>query len=104
MITGDVLPFRVPLPPKEALAQVRRRAEHSRNIAWTEHALDRMDEREVTSRQALRTMREGDIAGRIVPDGDGEWKVAVKRRDAGRTVHVVMALSGDEDLTVITVY
>ena len=44
------------------------------------------------------------VGTRVVPDGDGEWKVTVKRRDAGRTVHVVMALSGDEDLTVITVY
>ena len=101
---GAVLPPRAPPPPREALAQVRRRAEHSRNIAWTEHALERMDEREITSRQALRTIREGDIATRIVPDGEDEWKVTLKKRDTGRTVHVVVALSGDEDLTVITVY
>ena len=103
-MTGAVHPFRAPPSPQEALAQVRRRAEHSRNIAWTEHALDRMDEREITSRQALRTIREGNIAGRIVPDGENEWKVTPRKRDTGRTVHVVVALSGDEDLTVITVY
>ena len=103
-MTGAVLPFRAPPSPREALAQVRRRAEHSRNIAWTEHALDRMDEREITSRQALRTIREGDIADRLVPDGEDEWKVTLKKRDAGRAVHVVVALSGDEDLSVVTVY
>lgn len=103
-MTGAILPFRAPPPHQEALAQVRRRAEHSRNIAWTEHALDRMDEREITSRQALRTIRGGDIADRIVPDGEDEWKVTLKKRDTGRTVHVVVALAGKEDLTVITVY
>ena len=103
-MTDAVLPFRASPPPGEALAQVRRRAEHGINIAWTEHALDRMDEREIVTRQALRTIREGDIADRIVPDGEDEWKVTLKKRDAGRTVHVVVALSGDEGLTVVTVY
>ena len=103
-MTGAVLPFRAPPPRQEALAQVRRRAEHSGNIAWTQHALDRMDEREITSRQALRTMREGGITDRIVPDGEDGWKVTLKKRDTGRTVHVVVSLSGNEDLTVITVY
>ena len=71
---------------------------------WTRHALDRMSEREITSRQALRTMREGDIDDKIVPDGQDEWKVTLKRRDAGRAVHVVVVISGADDLTVITVY
>jgi len=39
-----------------------------------------------------------------VPLHRDEWKVTLKKRDTGRTVHVVVALSGNEDLTVITVY
>ena len=82
-MTDPALPFRASPPPGEVLAQVRRRAEHSSNIAWTEHALDRMDEREIVTRQALRTMRKGDIADRIVPDGEDEWKVILEEARCG---------------------
>ena len=59
-----------------------------------------MDEREISAREALVAIREGQIDGRIVPDG---WKATLRRRHAGRTVRVVVAISDDDDLVVITV-
>ena len=103
-MVGTVLPFRIPPSRQEALAQVRRRAEDSQNILWTQHARERMEERDITVRQALRTIKGGNIHDKIVPDGEDEWKVTLKKRDAGPTVHVVVALSGDDSLIVITVY
>ena len=85
------------------MAKVRNAARNSDNVYWTRHALDRMNGREITSRQALRTMREGEIADKIGLAGQDEWKVTLKKRDAGRTIHVVVAIRGG-DLTVITVY
>ena len=79
-------------------------ARNTGNILWNDHARERMEERDITDRQALRTIREGNIDGKIVPDGEDEWKLTLKKRDAGRTVHVVVAISGREELTVITVY
>ena len=103
-MSGAVLPFRVPPSRQEALARVRDGARNTGNILWTDHVRERMEERDVTGRQALRTIREGNIDGKIVPDGEDEWKLTLKKRDAGRTVHVVVALSDREELTVITVY
>ena len=79
-------------------------ATNTGNILWTDHAHERMEEPGITDRQALRTIREGNIDGKIVPDGEDEWKLTLKKRDAGRTVHVVVAISDREELTVITVY
>ena len=103
-MNGTVLPFRVPPSHREVLAKVRNAARNSDNVYWTRHALDRMNGREITSRQALRTMREGAIADKIGFAGQDEWKVTLKKRDAGRTIHVVVAVCGGGDLTVITVY
>ena len=103
-MSGTVLPFRVPPSRQEALAKVRDGAENTGNILWTDHARERIEERDITDRQALRTIREGNIDGKIVPDGQDEWKLTLKKRDAGQTVHVVVAISGGQDLTVITVY
>ena len=103
-MSGGVLLFRVPPSRHEALARVRDGARNTGNILWTDHARERMEERDITDRQALRTIREGNIDGKIVPDGEDEWKLTLKKRDAGRAVHVVVAISGADDLTVITVY
>ena len=83
---------------------MRDRARKTGNILWTDHACERMEERDITGRQALRTIREGKIDGKIVPDGEDEWRLTLKKRDAGRTVHVVVAISDREELTAITVY
>ena len=61
-----------------------------------------MDEREISAREALGTIREGQIDGRIVPDGDQGWKMTLRGRPAERTVHVVVAISDDDELAVIT--
>ena len=61
-----------------------------------------MDEREISVREALGTIREGQIDGRIVPDGDQGWKMTLGRRHAERTVQVVVAISDDDELVVIT--
>ena len=61
-----------------------------------------MGEREISAREALGTIREGQIDGRIVPDGDQGWKMTLRRRHAERTVHVVVAISDDDELAVIT--
>lgn len=103
-MSGNILPFRVPPSRQDALAKVRNGARNTGNILWTDHALERMEERGFNNRPALRTIWEGNIDGKIVPDGEDEWKLTLKKRDAGQTVHVVVALSDREELTVITVY
>ena len=66
------------------------------------HVLDRMDERGITSRQALETIRRGEIVADPETDQYGELKVTLKRRYAGQVVRVVVAVSERDEVTVIT--
>lgn len=87
---------------REILNRVSELANETFNIHWTEHALERMEEREITMRQALSTLRLGDIEGNPEPDKDGGWKLVLARRSAGTHVRLVVALDDDE-LYVVTV-
>ena len=53
-------------------------------------------------RQALSTLRLGNIEGNPEPDEDGAWKLVLARRSAGSPVRLVVALDDDE-LYVVTV-
>ena len=66
------------------------------------HVLDRMDERVITFRQALETIRRGEIVAGPETDEYGESKVTLKRRYAGQVVRVVVAISECDEVTIIT--
>ena len=87
---------------REILNRVSELAKETFNIHWTKHALERMEEREITMRQALSTLRLGHIEGDPEPDEDGGWKLVLARRSAGSPVRVVVSLDDDE-LYVVTV-
>ena len=54
-------------PPRDhqLVLAVRKLAADSSNIAWTEHALQRLEERDITDLQVLRVLSKGDIVGPI---------------------------------------
>ena len=79
---------------REIVARVRELARNTFNITWTEHALERLDERGVTTRQVLSTLRLGEAERDPSPDQDGDWEVVLIKRSAGRLVRAVVALSG----------
>lgn len=61
-----------------------------------------MDEREITMRQALTTLRKGRIERGPEVDELGGWKVVLARHASGRQVRVVTVLAGGE-LVIVTV-
>ena len=77
------------------------------NLHWSEHAFERMLERDVSTRQVLSVIRQGKV--RRGPDQDqfGDWRVTVRKRSAaGQTVEVALALregGHGSALTVVTV-
>ena len=79
---------------REVVARMHDLAKNTLNINWTEHALERLDERGLTTRQVLSTLRDGEAERDPIPDQDGDWEVVLIRRSAGRLVRVVAALSG----------
>ena len=100
---SSIVPFRQPPSNEDAQRRVRELAGNTGNIFWSEHAQERMNERDIIMREALGAIRGGRIDGKIVPDGESRWKMTLRRRFAGRTVKVVVAISDDDDnVDVIT--
>lgn len=89
-----------PALPHEVARRAQALAEDSSNVRWTEHVLCRMDQRDITDRQALNAMRKGRAEAR--KDEGGSWEVVFTRRTAGRRVTVVAKVNGE--LIVVTVY
>ena len=103
-MASSIVPFQQPPAHEDAQGRVRELARNTGNIFWSEHAQERMSERDIILREALGTIRGGRIDGRIVPDGEGRWKMTLRRRFAGRIIRVVVAVADhDDNLDVITV-
>jgi hypothetical protein len=80
---NDLLPFR--MRPDRALAIVRRLAADTSCIAWSVHALQQMQRRDISDLMAIEVLRGGYIKGEVEPGRSfGEWKLKVVRRIKGR--------------------
>ncbi|GGZ21939.1 DUF4258 domain-containing protein [Asticcacaulis endophyticus] len=91
--------------PQQLLTTIRSLASDSSNVAFTEHALERMELRDITTPDALLVLRTGDIIGDIEPGrSNGEWKCkVVARKRASREVGVVTVVSQLGRLVIKTV-
>lgn len=72
--------------------RVRSLAGDSKNILWSNHARDRMDERGIVADDALRVLRKGHVRGSPEKTDKGEWKV--------KMVH---AIKGAREAGVVTI-
>ncbi len=97
----------VPMVPRAEVVQavVRKLALDTTKIKWSNHALERMDERGITDKTALEVMRKGSAKREVEPGRvRGEWKVKMAYRTNGRReVGVVVITVRDECLLVKTV-
>jgi hypothetical protein len=91
--------------PKYAIEIVRRLALETRNVAWSTHALARMQERDITDEIALDVLRNGYLASDIERGlNPGEWKIKVAKQIKGRRqVGVVVLIIREFRLLVKTV-
>lgn len=75
-----------PLKPRarDLVITIRKAAIDSQNVSFSEHALDRMEERDITTLDVLRVLRLGDIVGDIEAGrNSGEWKCKMVARKKG---------------------
>ena len=91
--------------PQKLLAIIRRLANDSANVAIGYHALDRMEERGITTLDILRVLRAGDVIGKIEAGKNlGEWKCkVVERRKRARDIGVATVVMKDSRLFIKTV-
>jgi hypothetical protein len=104
----DTLPSRTVtryrLTPALAEQRVRKFAEASETIAWSSHALRRMNEREIFDVDVLRTLRCGMISGEPEGTAMGEWKCKMVHRLRGtREAGVVIIILKRGGLFIKTV-
>lgn len=99
----NVVQFR--LLPSQLLDMVRGAAVDSANVKFGNHALDRMEERGITTLDALRVLRGGIIDGAIEPGRNhGEWKCKiVKTMKGSREIGVITLVMSANRLFVKTV-
>lgn len=96
----------VPYRPTAAVAEkrVRELARATANIQWSQHALQRMEEREIFDADAVRVLREGICKGEPEQTPRGEWKCKmVKTLRGNRETGVVVVLTQSGRLFVKTV-
>lgn len=90
--------------PQQLLATIRSLARTTEKINWSLHALERMDERSISTEDALRVLRIGDLCGDITAGKSvGEWKCKiVERRRGARDIGVVTLVIREQRLLVLT--
>lgn len=102
-MSGDVAAFKP--RPGDLLEQIRKLASDSRNVKFSEHALDRMYERDITALDAMRVLLSGYIDGSIdAGKNPGEWKCKiVGKRKGSRDIGVATIVMRTGKLYVKTV-
>src|SRR3974390_2434202 len=78
--------------PETIRDQVHRLARDTANIGWSEHALERMEERGIRDKVVLDVLRSGQVKGAVSAGArPGEWKVKMAMQVKGwREVGVVV--------------
>lgn len=80
-------------------------ASDSKNVILTQHASERMVERDITLQQVLQTLRKGHIDEPAHLDIRNNWKCTLRRVVSGKIVKVAAAVTeqGTTRIVVITV-
>lgn len=108
---GDIMKFPRPINWKklrsdEAEQLIRERAARGRTggVIFTDHAWDRVDERDITREDVFRILREG-FCQTPEKNEEGEWQVIVTKRVKGQREAgaVTIILEDDEKLIIRTV-
>lgn len=100
-MTAKIVPFGLSRPHAEQLIH-----QLAKNDAFIIEPVCKVKirERDFTMRQVLKTMREGSINQGPGRDECGDWRCRIKKRVAGRTVRVVVAIHDLRMLYVISVH
>lgn len=86
-----VLPFRP--KPADLAKMVRKSAADSQNVSFSRHARERLAERGITDKEAIKVLRIGELRGDIEPGTErGEWKCKL-----------VAPIKGSREVGVITI-
>jgi hypothetical protein len=73
---------------------IHKLAKDTANVRWSQHALERMDQRGIRDKVALDVLRAGQVKGGVHPGKKpGEWKVKMVMQVKGRREMGVVVLT-----------
>ena len=109
---GEVTPFRRPInwsklreDDAERIINERARGENTVNVIFTDHAWERVNQREITREDVFKILRGGHCAEPPRRNEKGQWQVIMSKRLQGsrEAGAVTVIFEGDEKLVVRTV-
>ena len=107
-MSSDVIPIRkraTELTREDAERWIRASALLSKNVGHTDHAREKMVERDILSRQVWEVLEGGFVVKDPKWDNEhGDWVCVIRKQTAGRTILVVVALAEKDKMTVVTTY
>ncbi|MEM6649324.1 MAG: DUF4258 domain-containing protein [Pseudomonadota bacterium] len=87
-----------------AKAKVREITQNSSCVLFTSHALERMKQRDVTTRHVMNVLRKGHIYDDPIWNNKHQnWSVNILQRTAGAEIEIVAAIDWPSKLMVVTV-
>jgi len=99
---GNVVPFKMSAQQAESL--VRRLSAESRRVILSDHAKERMEERDIDGIDLRRILKEGYVSESPFINEKGHWQCKVVKRLPGRReAGAVTAIEFEEELVIITV-
>ena len=107
-MAAEIVPIGQPKPKppptlSELVQRVHELAKDSDNIGFlSPHAQMRMQQRGITMRLVLETLRKGEGISGPTKDQYGDWRIKLRRHVAGRRVQVVVAVM-EKEFSVVTV-
>ena len=92
------------LSAEDLARHIKRLAEDSGNVVFTNHARDRMSERKITFRHVIECLRFGRVIEGPYKSVKGDWKCTMVRAVSGIDISTSVAVNFDEELIIITVF
>ena len=93
------------LSKKTAAARIRAIVSDSGAVGFTEHALERMEDRDISSREVWEVLKTGSVIG--TPRwsvGHDDWECRLRKTVAGRSITVMVGLDGNTRIAVLTTW
>ena len=97
----DPVPLR--LNDVDARNLLRKIAEDSANVIFTQHARKRMIERKISTTQVFACLQSGVVSEPTALDIYGNWKLTLAHRVSGNTMEVAVAIDLPKRAIIITV-
>lgn len=98
---------KLPLKHADLVRLIKEAAADSANVFFSEHAQERLVERDISTTEVIDCLRHGRIQEGPAQSPRGNWEFKVSRYCSGQSISVVGALELDEDgnhIIVITTY